>query len=131
MKKMNRRTKVVILSSVMSVLLIAIYMAGILIPEELTASSFMNTKLPPSLQHPENRQALPGRHFASSFHLFSFSFCIQLLLQFLLGAIDSSAHSSNRNVQYVSDLGITHFFGITEDEWKTQLFRQRLQRQRQ
>ena len=58
MKKMNRRTKVVILSSVMSVLLIAIYMAGILIPEELTASSFMNTKLPPSLQHPFGTDAL-------------------------------------------------------------------------
>ena len=57
MKKMNRRTKVVALSLVMTVLLVAIYAAGILIPEELTASSFMNTKLPlpcgiPSVQTP-------------------------------------------------------------------------------
>ena len=58
MKKMNRRTKVVVLSVVMTVLLIAIYAAGILIPEEMTASSFMNTKLPPSLQHPFGTDAL-------------------------------------------------------------------------
>ena len=58
MKKMNRRTKVVVLSVVMTVLLIGIYAAGILIPEEMTASSFMNTKLPPSLQHPFGTDAL-------------------------------------------------------------------------
>ena len=79
MKKMNRRTKVVILSAIMSVLLIAIYMAGILIPEELTASSFMNTKLPPSLRHPFGTDALGRDLFFRTLKGLSVSMTIGIL----------------------------------------------------
>lgn len=52
MKKLNRRTKVLILTIAMAVVLIAIYALGILIPEDAVASSFMNAKKPPSWKHP-------------------------------------------------------------------------------
>ena len=51
MKKLNRRTRVVILSVVLALLFVAIYAAGILLPDELVEPSFMETKLPPSFQH--------------------------------------------------------------------------------
>jgi len=43
MKKMNRRTKVVVMTVVMVVLFIAIYLCGLLIPDEAVAGSFLNT----------------------------------------------------------------------------------------
>ena len=52
MKKMNRRTKVLILTIVMAVVLVAIYALGLLIPESAVATSFLNAKQPPSLAHP-------------------------------------------------------------------------------
>lgn len=52
MKKLNRRTKVLVLTIAMAAVLIAVYAFGLLIPEEAVASSFMNAKLPPSWQHP-------------------------------------------------------------------------------
>ena len=52
MKRLNRRTKVLILTISMAVVLIAIYALGLLIPEDAVASSFMNAKLPPSWEHP-------------------------------------------------------------------------------
>ena len=51
MKKINRRTRVLILTILMALLLIAVYAAGVLVPDSYVASSFLNTKLPPSLQH--------------------------------------------------------------------------------
>lgn len=61
MKKMNRRTKVVVMTVVMVVLFIAIYLCGLLIPDEAVAGSFLNTKLPPSLKYPFGTDAL-GRN---------------------------------------------------------------------
>lgn len=58
MKRWNRRTQTLILTAAMGLLLIAIYAAGLLIPEEMTASSFLNAKLPPSWQHPFGTDAL-------------------------------------------------------------------------
>ena len=51
MKKWNRRTRVVVLSGVLSLLFLAIYIAGVMLPEELTAPSIRSTRLPPSLEH--------------------------------------------------------------------------------
>ena len=51
MKKWNRRTRVVFLSVVLAFLFVAIYAAGILLPDELAEPSLRNTKLPPSLKH--------------------------------------------------------------------------------
>ncbi len=58
MKKINRRTKVLILTASMALLLIAVYAFGVLIPESAYASSFMNAKQPPSWEHPFGTDSL-------------------------------------------------------------------------
>ena len=58
MKKMNRRTKVLILTVAMAALLIAVYAFGVLIPESAYVSSFMNAKQPPSWEHPFGTDSL-------------------------------------------------------------------------
>ena len=58
MKRMNRRTKVLILTAYMALLLIAVYAFGVLIPESAYASSFMNAKQPPSWEHPFGTDSL-------------------------------------------------------------------------
>ena len=61
MKRMNRRTKVLILTILMAAVLIAVYLLGVLIPEDAIATSFMNAKQPPSLKHPFGTDTL-GRN---------------------------------------------------------------------
>ena len=58
MKKLNRRTKVLLLTILMTVILIAFYAFAVLIPESAVASSFLNAKLPPSWEHPFGTDAL-------------------------------------------------------------------------
>ena len=58
MKKLNRRTRVVILSVILALLFAAVYAAGVLIPDSLVDPSFLNTKLPPSMEHPFGTDAL-------------------------------------------------------------------------
>lgn len=57
-KTMNRRTKAVLLTALMALVLAAIYACGLLIPEDAVAGSFLEAKLPPSLQHPFGTDAL-------------------------------------------------------------------------
>ncbi|MBQ6798065.1 MAG: ABC transporter permease [Oscillospiraceae bacterium] len=58
MKKLNRRTKVLLLTAVMALVLIAVYAFGLLIPEEAYASSFLQAKQPPSFAHPFGTDSL-------------------------------------------------------------------------
>lgn len=58
MKRINRRTKVLILTAFLALLLIAVYAFGVLIPESAYASSFMNAKQPPSWEHPFGTDSL-------------------------------------------------------------------------
>ena len=58
MKKINRRTKAVVLTALMALLLTAVYAFGIFIPETAYASSFLHTKLPPSWEHPFGTDSL-------------------------------------------------------------------------
>ena len=51
MKKRNRRTNVAVLTVVMAVFLIGVYAVGVLVPEEAVASSFLNARKPPSVEH--------------------------------------------------------------------------------
>lgn len=51
MKRLNHRTKAVILSAVMAVLFIVIYISGILIPEDAITGSFINAKCAPCPEH--------------------------------------------------------------------------------
>lgn len=58
MNTWNRRTKVVILTIVMALILIAIYVSGLLIPEEATVGNYLNAGQPPSFAHPFGTDAL-------------------------------------------------------------------------
>ena len=58
MKRLNHRTRAVILTTLLFILLIAIYACGILIPEDAVTGSFLNAKQPPSLAHPFGTDAL-------------------------------------------------------------------------
>lgn len=58
MKKRNHRTKVVILTVVIFLLLIAVYACGILIPDDAITGSFLNAKQAPSFKYPFGTDAL-------------------------------------------------------------------------
>lgn len=50
-RSINRRTKVVVWTVLMMVVLIIVYMFGIIIPDEAVVGSFLNAKQPPSWEH--------------------------------------------------------------------------------
>ena len=52
MKKLNRRTRMLIMTLVLVVVFLAAYAAGLLIPDSAVEADFQNAKLPPSLRHP-------------------------------------------------------------------------------
>ena len=58
MRRQNRRKKLVILTCVMAVVLLAVYTCGILIPGGAAAGSFLNAGQSPSWQHPFGTDAL-------------------------------------------------------------------------
>lgn len=58
MKKFNRRTRLLIWTGIMAVVLVMVYAVGAWIPESYLASSFMNAKQPPSAAHPFGTDAL-------------------------------------------------------------------------
>ena len=51
MKRMNRRTEVVVFTVFMALFLIAVYVFGMMIPEEAMEGNFLNAKKPPSFTH--------------------------------------------------------------------------------
>lgn len=58
MKRMNRRTRVVILTVVLAAVLIAFYAFALLIPESAVASDFLSAKQAPSWSHPFGTDSL-------------------------------------------------------------------------
>lgn len=58
MKNLNYRTKLLILTSILFLLLVFIYACGILISEDMVTGSFLNAKQPPSFKHPFGTDAL-------------------------------------------------------------------------
>lgn len=58
MKKMNRRTKVLIFTILMAIIIIAAYIAGAVIPDSAVEADFTSIKQPPSLKHPFGTDAL-------------------------------------------------------------------------
>lgn len=58
MRKMNRRTKVLVLTAAIAAVLIFVYAFGVLIPEDAYASNYLNAKQPPSWKHPFGTDAL-------------------------------------------------------------------------
>ena len=79
MKKINRRTKVVMLSVVLALIFVAVYAAGVLLPDSLAEPSFLNTKLPPSRQHLFGTDALGRDLFFRTLKGLSISMTIGLL----------------------------------------------------
>lgn len=58
MMKLNLRKKTLVLTVIMAVILTAIYISGIIIPDEAAAGSFLDSNQPPSLVHPFGTDAL-------------------------------------------------------------------------
>lgn len=58
MKKINRRTKVLIFTVIMALIIIAAYIAGAVIPDSAVEADFTAIKQPPSLKHPFGTDAL-------------------------------------------------------------------------
>ena len=118
MKKMNRRTKVVLLSAVLALLFVAVYLAGILLPDTLAEPSFLNTKLPPSWQHPFGTDALGRDLFFRTLKGLSISMTIGLLASVISAVIAvlvgiAAAMSSRRVdnlINWIIDLvmGVPH-----------------------
>ena len=87
MKFRNRRTKVVALSVGMALLLAVIYAAGLFLPDELAAPSFMSTKLAPSLQHPFGTDALGRDLFFRTLKGLSVSMTIGILASLISAVV--------------------------------------------
>ena len=87
MKKMNRRTKVVLLSAFIALLFVAVYIAGVLLPDTLAEPSFLNTKLPPSAQHLFGTDALGRDLFFRTLKGLSISMTIGLLASVISAVI--------------------------------------------
>ena len=58
MRRCNRRTQLVLLTAGLSLLLLAVYLVGALIPESAYASDYLAAKLPPSWEHPFGTDSL-------------------------------------------------------------------------
>ena len=58
MKKLNRRSKTVLLSVIIVLVLTGIYVLGIFLPEDAVAGSFLEAGQSPSLEHPFGTDAL-------------------------------------------------------------------------
>ena len=87
MKRMNRRTKVLILTVIMAVFVAAIYAAGILIPEEAVAPSFTETKQPPSFEHLFGTDALGRDLFMRTLKGLSVSMTIGVIASLISAVI--------------------------------------------
>ncbi len=118
MKKLNRRTRVLILTILMAVFLIAVYAAGVLVPESYVASSFLNTKLPPSFQHPFGTDTLGRDLFWRTIKGLSVSMtvgivasCISAVIAVLIGiAAATGSKKVDAVINWVIDLvmGVPH-----------------------
>ena len=58
MKRINRRSRMMLFTVLMAVMLAAVYSSGILISEDMVTGSFLNAKLPPCMAHPFGTDAL-------------------------------------------------------------------------
>lgn len=87
MKRLNRRTKVILLSVTLALLFVAVYAAGVLLPDDLAAPSFLNTKLPPSKAHLFGTDALGRDLFFRTLKGLSISMTVGLLASVISAVI--------------------------------------------
>ncbi|MDY4922317.1 ABC transporter permease [Frisingicoccus sp.] len=86
MKKINRRTKVIIFTIIIALIIIGAYIAGILIPDSAVAPDFSNTKLPPSFSHPFGTDWLGRDLFLRTLKGLSISLTIGIMASLISGA---------------------------------------------
>ena len=86
MKKINRRTKVIIFTIIIALIIIGAYIAGILIPDSAVAPGFSNTKLPPSFSHPFGTDWLGRDLFLRTLKGLSISLTIGIMASLISGA---------------------------------------------
>lgn len=101
MKRMNQRTRTVLLTVLTAVLLAAAYAFGVLIPDEALASSFLSARQPPSPEHLFGTDALGRDLFLCTLKGISISMtigitasCISAVIAVLIGM--ASAVGSKR-----------------------------------
>ena len=87
MKKWNRRTRVVVLSVILALIFLAIYAAGVMLPEKLTAPSIRSTRLPPSLAHLFGTDALGRDLFFRTLKGLSVSMTVGLIASVISAVI--------------------------------------------
>ena len=118
MKRWNRRTRVLALSILLTLLLAAVYMAGMMLPEELSAPSIRSTRLPPSLTHLFGTDALGRDLFFRTLKGLSVSMTVGLiasvisaLIAVLIGiAAAMGSRSVDALINWIIDLvmGVPH-----------------------
>ena len=87
MRRQNYRTRAVILSVLLLVILMAIYLSGIFITEDMILGSFLEAKLPPDFQHFFGTDALGRDLFLRTMKGLSISITIGLAASFISGII--------------------------------------------
>ena len=116
MKKLHRRTRVLILTIVIAVLLLAVYAAGRLNPDSYVASSMMEKNLPPSFAHPFGTDSLGRDLFWRTLKGLSVSMtvgitasCISAVVAVLIGV---AAATGSRRVDGFINWVIDLFMGV-------------------
>ena len=87
MKRWNRRTKVMVLSAILALIFVGVYIAGMVIPEELAAPSIRSTRLSPSLSHPFGTDALGRDLFFRTLKGLSVSMTVGLIASVISAVI--------------------------------------------
>ncbi len=122
MRKLNRRTRVLLLTILMALILIATYAAGILIPESAVEADFMAAKQPPSLAHPFGTDSLGRDLFLRTLKGMSVSMtvgivasCISAVVAVLIGiAAATGSKQVDGCINWIIDLvmGVPHMILI-------------------
>lgn len=116
MKKLNHRTKVVVLAVVMAVMLAVVYACGILIPEEAVTGSFLNAKRSPCLEHPFGTDALGRDLFLRTLKGLSVSITVGLVASVISAVIavlvGIAAATGSRRVDALLNWNIDLVMGV-------------------
>lgn len=83
----NRRTKLVIWTSIMALVLIAVYILGIFISDTAISGSFLNAKQPPSLKHLFGTDALGRDIFLRTFKGMAVSMTVGIVASLISAVI--------------------------------------------
>ena len=118
LKWFNRRTRTVILTVILAIVLGFVYIAGIMIPADAAVSDFMNAKHPPSWAHPFGTDNLGRDLLMRTLKGMSVSVtvgivasCISAVIAVLVGMVSATgSKQADRVINWIIDLmmGIPH-----------------------